>query len=280
MAEKGVEILGISVDRPYAHKAFQEKLGIDTPLLADFEPKGEVARPTAPTSTARLRQPHPRPRRRGRQRRLGLRIALAAASSPAPTSSSTPSTAWTGAVTLDQRRRSRRSGPEDHVRGEGRGAVVYADLGCPHCAAAWAELAARPRRSPSATSRSPASTRARRRCTRAAEAAGPGRLLRVRRLALRRPRPRRRPAPLGAGARRSGSIWSASRRDRRSEAVAARVRRDFESGIRGRRRRHPARSSTPSAPVRTLSAVKENESSESRWPPTGRPEVGQLNEHV
>jgi peroxiredoxin (alkyl hydroperoxide reductase subunit C) len=44
IAAKGVEILGISVDHPYAHKAFQEKLGIDTPLLADFEPKGEVAR--------------------------------------------------------------------------------------------------------------------------------------------------------------------------------------------------------------------------------------------
>jgi peroxiredoxin (alkyl hydroperoxide reductase subunit C) len=44
LAEKGVELLGISVDHPYAHKAFQEKLGIDTTLLADFEPKGEVAR--------------------------------------------------------------------------------------------------------------------------------------------------------------------------------------------------------------------------------------------
>jgi peroxiredoxin (alkyl hydroperoxide reductase subunit C) len=43
LAEKGVEILGISVDSPYAHKAFQEKLGIDTTLLADFEPKGAVA---------------------------------------------------------------------------------------------------------------------------------------------------------------------------------------------------------------------------------------------
>jgi peroxiredoxin len=41
---KGVEMLGVSVDSPYAHKAFQEKLGIDTTLLADFEPKGEVAR--------------------------------------------------------------------------------------------------------------------------------------------------------------------------------------------------------------------------------------------
>jgi peroxiredoxin len=44
IAEQGVELLGISVDHPYAHKAFQEKLGIDTPLLADFEPKGAVAR--------------------------------------------------------------------------------------------------------------------------------------------------------------------------------------------------------------------------------------------
>ncbi len=42
--EKGATVLGISVDSPYAHKAFREKLGIDTTLLADFEPKGEVAR--------------------------------------------------------------------------------------------------------------------------------------------------------------------------------------------------------------------------------------------
>jgi peroxiredoxin len=41
---KGVRMLGVSVDGPYAHKAFQEKTGIDTTLLSDFEPKGEVAR--------------------------------------------------------------------------------------------------------------------------------------------------------------------------------------------------------------------------------------------
>lgn len=41
---KGVELLGISVDHAWAHKAFQENLGIDMRLLADFEPKGEVAR--------------------------------------------------------------------------------------------------------------------------------------------------------------------------------------------------------------------------------------------
>jgi peroxiredoxin len=44
IAEQGVELVGISVDHGFAHKAFQEKLGIDMPLLADFEPKGEVAR--------------------------------------------------------------------------------------------------------------------------------------------------------------------------------------------------------------------------------------------
>jgi len=41
---KGVTMLGISVDSGFAHKAFQEHLGIHFPLLSDFEPKGEVAR--------------------------------------------------------------------------------------------------------------------------------------------------------------------------------------------------------------------------------------------
>ena len=41
---KGVELVGISVDHIHAHRAFREKLGIDTTLLADFEPKGEVAK--------------------------------------------------------------------------------------------------------------------------------------------------------------------------------------------------------------------------------------------
>ncbi len=44
IAAKGVELVGISVDSSFAHKAFQEELGIDTVLLSDFEPKGEVAR--------------------------------------------------------------------------------------------------------------------------------------------------------------------------------------------------------------------------------------------
>lgn len=41
--EAGVEVIGISVDSAFAHAAFREKLGIETTLLADFEPKGRVA---------------------------------------------------------------------------------------------------------------------------------------------------------------------------------------------------------------------------------------------
>jgi peroxiredoxin len=42
--EAGVQLVGISVDSSWTHNAFRKKLGIDIPLLADFEPKGEVAR--------------------------------------------------------------------------------------------------------------------------------------------------------------------------------------------------------------------------------------------
>ena len=38
------QVLGISVDSVWTHKAFAEKLGIKYPLLADFHPKGEVAK--------------------------------------------------------------------------------------------------------------------------------------------------------------------------------------------------------------------------------------------
>ena len=42
--ERGATLAGVSVDSAWTHKAFQEKLGIEIPLLADFHPKGEVAR--------------------------------------------------------------------------------------------------------------------------------------------------------------------------------------------------------------------------------------------
>jgi peroxiredoxin len=40
----GVTLLGISVDSSWTHKAFQDHLGVSMPLLADFHPKGEVAK--------------------------------------------------------------------------------------------------------------------------------------------------------------------------------------------------------------------------------------------
>jgi peroxiredoxin len=40
---RGATLLGISVDGKWSHRAFQERLGIEIPLLADFHPKGAVA---------------------------------------------------------------------------------------------------------------------------------------------------------------------------------------------------------------------------------------------
>ncbi|HYH57878.1 MAG TPA: redoxin domain-containing protein [Thermoleophilaceae bacterium] len=37
-------LYGVSVDSAFSHKAFQQHLGVEFDLLADFEPKGEVAR--------------------------------------------------------------------------------------------------------------------------------------------------------------------------------------------------------------------------------------------
>jgi peroxiredoxin len=41
---QGTELVGVTVDSSWAHKAFQEKLGTQIPLLSDFHPKGEVCR--------------------------------------------------------------------------------------------------------------------------------------------------------------------------------------------------------------------------------------------
>ncbi|MBI3694651.1 MAG: peroxiredoxin [Acidobacteria bacterium] len=37
------QVLGISVDSVWSHKAFAETMGISYPLLADFQPRGAVA---------------------------------------------------------------------------------------------------------------------------------------------------------------------------------------------------------------------------------------------
>jgi peroxiredoxin (alkyl hydroperoxide reductase subunit C) len=41
---EGAKLLGVSVDSAWAHKAFQQQLGVSIPLLADFHPKGAVAK--------------------------------------------------------------------------------------------------------------------------------------------------------------------------------------------------------------------------------------------
>jgi peroxiredoxin len=44
LEQRGAQLLGISVDGAFCHKAFQQHQGLTIPLLADFHPKGEVAR--------------------------------------------------------------------------------------------------------------------------------------------------------------------------------------------------------------------------------------------
>jgi peroxiredoxin len=41
---QGASLVGISVDSSYCHHAFREQLNLTMPLLADFNPKGEVSR--------------------------------------------------------------------------------------------------------------------------------------------------------------------------------------------------------------------------------------------
>jgi len=41
---RGAALVGISVDSTYCHAAFREHLNLTMPLLADFNPKGEVSR--------------------------------------------------------------------------------------------------------------------------------------------------------------------------------------------------------------------------------------------
>jgi protein-disulfide isomerase len=123
-------------------------------------------------------------------------------------------------------------GPDDHVRGDGETLIVYADLGCPHCAASWAEIAARPgrvafRHFPVASKhpRSPA-------LHAAAEAAGAqGRFFEMVD-SLYADRGRVDDPHLWERAERLGLDLERFERDRRSAAVAARVRRNFLSGIR------------------------------------------------
>jgi len=144
-------------------------------------------------------------------------------------------------------------GPEDHVRGEGDSVVVYADLACPHCAGAWAKLS-RGRRIafrhfPVATKhpRSPA-------LHAAAEAAGAQGAFFAMVDSLYADRAHVDDPHLWERVRSLGLDLERFERDRRSQQAAARVRRDFESGIRG------GVAGTPAAfDACTLTPVRERE---------------------
>ena len=123
-------------------------------------------------------------------------------------------------------------GPEDHRRGEGPELIVYADLGCPHCASAWLEIGEREativfRHFPVASKhpRAPA-------LHAAAEAAGRQDRFFAMVDSLYADRGHVDDPHLWRRVEEMGLDLARFEADRRSEAVAARVRRDFESGIR------------------------------------------------
>jgi protein-disulfide isomerase len=123
-------------------------------------------------------------------------------------------------------------GPEDHVRGKGPEVIVYLDLACPRCSLAWTRIRELPLRLvlrhfpiPSKHPRAPA-------LHAAAEAAGlQGRFAEMWDSLL-----------TDQGHQDDPHLWERAEildidlerfnRERRSEPVAERVRRDFESGIR------------------------------------------------
>jgi protein-disulfide isomerase len=123
----------------------------------------------------------------------------------------------------------------DHVAGPetGEGLIVYSDLGCPHCAAVWARLRGREqlrlafRHFPVASKhpRAPA-------LHGAAEAAGRQGHLFAMVDSLYADRGRVDDPHLWERAERFGLDLERFERDRRAAEVMARVRRDFEQGIR------------------------------------------------
>jgi protein-disulfide isomerase len=124
-------------------------------------------------------------------------------------------------------------GPDDHVRGAGEeGLIVYADLGCPHCAGAWERLNERLGRLvfrhfpvKSKHPRSPA-------LHAAAEAAGlQGRFFEMVD-SLYADRGRVDDPHLWDRAERFGLDLDRFQADRRAEQTEARIKRDFQSGIR------------------------------------------------
>jgi protein-disulfide isomerase len=123
-------------------------------------------------------------------------------------------------------------GEDDHVTGEGMEAIVYADFGCPYCAAAWARIRELPlrlclRHFPMASKhpRAPA-------LHAAAEAAGLQGSFWEMCDSFYDERGRVDDPHLWERAERFGLDLDRFNEDRRSDAVRARIERDFTSGVR------------------------------------------------
>ena len=124
----------MSVDSSFAHKAFQEHLGVSIPLLADFHPKGEVAQAYGVFIDER-----------GHNQRALVMVGarpdghlVAPGADPAGDPGREPHLRRARAGCLSPADSAPRGFPhvtgDDHVRGEGPLVVEYADLECPYCA--------------------------------------------------------------------------------------------------------------------------------------------------
>jgi protein-disulfide isomerase len=122
--------------------------------------------------------------------------------------------------------------PDDHARGEGEELIVYADLACPHCAAAWERIAALANRI--VFRHFPVSSKHPRALAlhAAAEAAGNQGAFFELVDSLFADRGHVDDPHLWQRAEDLGLDLDRFNEDRRSDATAARVKRDFESGIR------------------------------------------------
>ncbi|MEK6327233.1 MAG: DsbA family protein [Actinomycetota bacterium] len=125
-------------------------------------------------------------------------------------------------------------GPDDHVRGEGPEAIVYLDLACPRCALAWTRIRRLPLRLAlrhfpigSKHPRAPALHAAAEAAGLQGEAAFWGLVDSIYRDQGRIDDPH-----LWERAESLGLDLERFNRERRSELVVERVRRDFESGVR------------------------------------------------
>jgi protein-disulfide isomerase len=123
-------------------------------------------------------------------------------------------------------------GEDDHVSGEGREAIVYADFGCPYCATAWTRIRELPlrlcfRHFPMASKHPRAPV-----LHAAAEAAGLQGAFWEMCDSLYADRGRVDDPHLWERAERFGLDLDRFNEDRRSDAVRERIARDFTGGVR------------------------------------------------